>query len=338
MSYQETEQKTIKDFQMKIEVMKKGIIDERKKSKEYLKKIESLEGILNNNLKEIEKNTKEKFKLKSELNAENHIKKSKKNFGFKDIFTRIFKKDEYSQEKMDDLINEYKSIIEKNKGLEVKIQEQRELLDIDKVRFQTKISVSAKKLSELTEEYNKVFESLKAITYQRNYTDNFFVNFSKESKLREEEMQKLEIEKNSLKKKLESAKKEKEEIEKENNKKGLNLNEMVNIISKLSYQIGEKEREIQYQKDQEQLMTNFKAKKFNDAKIISLIFFFNKSNKKIELQFNDSKKEFVKLSHIEKCEKSTKGENCIDLTFNDVFNFIIFLVKRSFKELYTRVQ
>ena len=133
------EKNKIKDLLIKLQILRNGLIDERKKNKNYLDKIKDLEAILQRKDNEIVELTKKKFDLEANLLFEKSKKPQIKQNKKKNI-------DESQVNKYEEIINEQGFRL---RNLNSQLQDEREAFDQQKIQFQTLITLQNQKFDDL---------------------------------------------------------------------------------------------------------------------------------------------------------------------------------------------
>ena len=156
MAEQPKEELKIKDLLIKLQVLSNGLIEERKKSQNYLNRLKEYEESLQKKDAEIVELTKEKFDLKSKLTLE----KSKQNPAktndsyFSSFLNKITQKpvDESKVTKLEEKINQQNYEI---KDLSKRLMAEREDFDEQKIKFQTMLTIQNQEIAKLKENLEK---------------------------------------------------------------------------------------------------------------------------------------------------------------------------------------
>jgi chromosome segregation ATPase len=169
----------MKDLLIKLQILTNGLVEERKKSKNYLDKIKELEKMLQQKDNEVVDLTKQKFELQANLTFE-RSKKVKTNSKKKNIdenqinhYEEIINEQGFRLRDLNNkLINEKESFIQQKEQFQLLIKQQtQQIVDlkqkfekIDKentelVKRQENINLMLKKFEEEKKEYSEKFES-----------------------------------------------------------------------------------------------------------------------------------------------------------------------------------
>jgi len=151
MTEQQKEQFKIKDLLIKLQVLVNGILEERKKSQGYLKRIKEYEDSVQKKESEIVELTKEKFELKSKLTLEKSKQGpvgKKGQSTFSTFFQKMVDKppDDSKIAELEATLNQKEYEI---KDLSQRIMEQKENFDQQKIKFQTMITLQNQQIMEL---------------------------------------------------------------------------------------------------------------------------------------------------------------------------------------------
>ena len=114
-----------KDLLIKLQILTNGLVEERKKSKNYLEKIRYLEKYLQQKDKEVTDLTKQKYDLQASLSFEKSKKQTKTN--------RKKKLDENELDKYEEIINEQGYRLRELNG---KLSNEKEIFAQQKTQFQ----------------------------------------------------------------------------------------------------------------------------------------------------------------------------------------------------------
>ena len=182
----------VKDLLIKLQVLTNGLIEERKKSQNYLSRIKEYEESLQRRELEVANLTKEKFDLKSKLSLE----RSKSGSWAKDDKPKFSSKmsNEMKIQKLEEKINQQNFEL---KDYSQRLMEDKELFDQQKIQLQTMITIQNQQMSQLKEKIGALEKELKE---------------EKEKKEKSQE-QKDEKKENEIKEKMEKERIEKEEKE-----------------------------------------------------------------------------------------------------------------------------
>ena len=182
----------VKDLLIKLQVLTNGLIEERKKSQNYLSRIKEYEESLQRRELEVANLTKEKFDLKSKLSLE----RSKSGTWAKDDKPKFSSKmsNEMKIQKLEEKINQQNFEL---KDYSQRLMEDKELFDQQKIQLQTMITIQNQQMSQLKEKIGALEKELKE-------------EKEKKERIQEQEDEKKE---NEIKEKMEKERIEKEEKE-----------------------------------------------------------------------------------------------------------------------------
>ena len=259
----------MKDLLIKLQILTNGIVEERKKSKNYLDKIKELEKILQQKDNELVELTKQKFDLQASLTFEKSKQPTQTNKKKKGDETSI---NTYEQiiNNQGAQLNEYKR---KLKNKESDFNEQLE-------RFRDLIKIRTDELAKEKEKYKNLFDEHQILLNNKNEVDKMLKNFETERQGYKDEIDQIQKEKNTaenknveyekqldeLRKKFDSKEKDIAELKKNNDDMAIKLNQM-------KMQLVEKELKEK----------KFKVEVIKPKKIIEMIFSKNKESNNYEI-------------------------------------------------------
>ena len=263
------ENSKMKDLLIKLQILTNGIVEERKKSKNYLDKIKELEKILQQKDNEIVELTKQKFDLQASLTFEKSKQTTQTNKKKKTDETSI---NTYEQiiNNQGAQLNEYKR---KLKNKESDFNEQLE-------RFRDLIKIRTDELAKEKEKYRNLFDEHQILLNNKNEVDKMLKNFEDERQKYKDDIKQLKNEKETaenknkeyekqideLRKKFDSKEKEIVDLNKNNDDMAIKLNQM-------KMQLVEKELKEK----------KFKVEMIKPKKVIEMIFTKNKESNDYEI-------------------------------------------------------
>ena len=263
------ENSKMKDLLIKLQILTNGIVEERKKSKNYLDKIKELEKILQQKDNEIVELTKQKFDLQASLTFEKSKQTTQTNKKKKTDETSI---NTYEQiiNNQGAQLNEYKR---KLKNKESDFNEQLE-------RFRDLIKIRTDELAKEKEKYKNLFDEHQILLNNKNEVDKMLKNFEDERQKYKDDIKQLKNEKETaenknkeyekqideLRKKFDSKEKEIVDLNKNNDDMAIKLNQM-------KMQLVEKELKEK----------KFKVEMIKPKKVIEMIFTKNKESNDYEI-------------------------------------------------------
>ena len=263
------ENSKMKDLLIKLQILTNGIVEERKKSKNYLDKIKELEKILQQKDNELVELTKQKFDLQASLTFEKSKQTTQTNKKKKGDETSI---NTYEQiiNNQGAQLNEYKR---KLKNKESDFNEQLE-------RFRDLIKIRTDELAKEKEKYRNLFDEHQILLNNKNEVDKMLKNFEGERQKYNDDIKQLKNEKETaenknkeyekqideLRKKFDSKEKEIVDLNKNNDDMAIKLNQM-------KMQLVEKELKEK----------KFKVEMIKPKKVIEMIFTKNKESNDYEI-------------------------------------------------------
>ena len=199
-----TEDEKTKDLLIKLQILKNGLIEERKKSQNYLDKIKEFEKIIEKKENEIILLTKAKFDLEAELTFEKNKRAPDPNI------KKLSK--EMQIEKYEEIINEQGSLL---RTLNNKLISERESFEQQKIDFQTMVKAQSEQVLNLkqnleqqrkdNDDLKKKFDDIKEMinNYEKEKikTDADFMRYQKEKESAQKENEKLQAKIDELEKK-----------------------------------------------------------------------------------------------------------------------------------------
>jgi chromosome segregation ATPase len=263
------ENSKMKDLLIKLQILTNGIVEERKKSKNYLDKIKELEKILQQKDNELVELTKQKFDLQASLTFEKSKQPTQTNKKKKGDETSI---NTYEQiiNNQGAQLNEYKR---KLKNKESDFNEQLE-------RFRDLIKIRTEELAKEKEKYKNLFDEHQILLNNKNEVDKMLKNFEAERQGYKDEIDLIQKEKNTAEKKnveyekqLEDLRKKFDSKEKEIVDLKKNSDEMAIKLNQMKMQLVEKELKEK----------KFKVEVIKPKKIIEMIFSKNKETNNYEI-------------------------------------------------------
>ena len=290
MSEPPKEELKIKDLLIKLQVLSNGLVEERKKSQNYLDRIKEYEDSLQKKDAEIVELTKEKFDLKSKLTLEKSKQApNKKNDSyFSSILNKITQKpvDESKMTKLEEKINQQSFEI---KDLSQRLVAEKENYDQQKIKYQTLLTVQSQELTKLKEELEKATKQVPttnvAVASQQDKIETLKKQFSIE---RDKERDQYEKNITSLTNELKEVKAKNEELTKTITSKDEELfvkkieNEtMKTQITKLNNDLHDKQlspRTFQVERIKESIGIKNKS-------VMTITFQLNKNKKRCEVIF-----------------------------------------------------
>ena len=297
----------MKDLLIKLQILTNGLVEERKKTKNYLDKIKELEKILQQKDNEVVDLTKQKFELQANLTFERSKKVNtntkKKNIDENQInhYEEIINEQGFRLRELNNkLINEKESFSQQKEQFQLLIKQQsQQILDlkqkfekIDKentelVKRQENINLMLKKFEEEKKEYSEKFES-----YQEDKVKVQNKNVELQNLLDEVRKENYEKEK------------EIEELKKKNEDISIQLNDMKKLI--VNKQLTPKAFKVEMIK--------------SPKKVIEILFQKNKEMENYEIVIKGKSKKGEEDEHINILDVSSflindKDKNRVDIEY-----------------------
>lgn len=295
----------MKDLLIKLQILTNGLVEERKKSKNYLEKIKDLEKILQQKDNEVVELTKQKFDLQASLTFEKSKKPAKTN--------KKKNVDESQINKYEEIINEQGFRL---RDLNCKLNNEKETFEQQKLQFQNLIKEQGNKIIDLKEKYERSIEENKELNKNQEIINQMVENFKKEKKeydMKFEAYQKdkvkvqnknveLQNELDLLRKENYEKDKEIKELKKKNDDMGVQLNDMKNNL--LNKKLSPK---------------TFKVEMLKPKKTIEIKFQQNREEDKYEMVIKGKKgkdnDEYINLLDINSFQMNTKDPCRVDIDY-----------------------
>ena len=303
----------IKDLLIKLQILSNGLVEERKKSKNYLEKIKDLEKLLQQKDNEVVDLTKQKFDLQASLTFEKSKKQIKTN-----------KKKNIDENQ----INQYEEIINeqgfKLRNLNSQLENEKDTFEQQRKQFQILIKDQNQQLMDAKQKYEKIEKENIELLKQHEIINQMLKKFEIEKKKYDEQFVKYQTDKVNVQNKnvelqneldklrKENYEKEIIELKKQNQDMAIQLNEMkINLLNK---NLSPK---------------SFKAEMIKPKRTIDIIFQHNKEEDKYEMIIKGKNKkesdENINLLDIDSFLINNKDKNRVDIVYTvsiTIFNFI----------------
>ena len=295
----------MKDLLIKLQILTNGLVEERKKSKNYLEKIKDLEKILQQKDNEVVELTKQKFDLQASLTFEKSKKPAKTNKK-KNI-------DERQISQYEEIINEQGFRL---RDLNRKLKNEKETFDQQKEQFQTLIQEQSNRIKDLQQKYEKAIEENKELNInneinskkitdlnnkQKNY-DKIFQEYQNDKVKVQNKNVELQNQLDSLRKENYEKDEKIKELEKKNLDMGVQLNDMKNNL--LNKKLSTK---------------TFKVEMIKTKKVIEIKFQQNKEEDKYEMVIKGKNKkdneEYINLLDINEFKIDNKDKCKVDIDY-----------------------
>ena len=295
----------IKDLLIKLQILTNGLVEERKKSKNYLEKIKDLEKMLQQKDNEIVELTKKKFELQASLTFEKSKKTSKNN-----------------NKKIDEnQLNQYEEIINeqgyKLRELNAKMANEKDIFNQQKTQFQSLIKDQSQQIIELKEKNQKIIkqnedlmknqenvnEMKKQFEQEKIQYDKNFERYQNDKVIVQNKNVELQNQLDKLRKEKYEKEKEIEDLKKKNEDFGVQLNQMKTIL--VNKQLTPK---------------SFKVEMIKPRKILEIIFQKSKDNDNYEIVIKGKNKkddddEHINLLDVSNFQINEKEKNRVDIEY-----------------------
>ena len=301
----------IKDLLINLQILSNGLVEERKKSKNYLEKIKDLEKLLQQKDNEVVDLTKQKFDLQASLTFEKSKKQIKTN-----------KKKNIDENQ----INQYEEIINeqgfKLRNLNSQLENEKDTFEQQRKQFQILIKDQNQQLMDAKQKYEKIEKENIELLKQHEIINQMLKKFEIEKKKYDEQFVKYQTDKVNVQNKnvelqneldklrKENYEKEKEiiDLKKKNEDMGVQLNEMkINLLNK---KLSAK---------------TFKAEMIKPKKIIEIIFQQNREEDKYEIVIKGKNKkesdEHINLLDVDSFLINDKEKNRVDIEYTVSITF-----------------
>ena len=295
----------MKDLLIKLQILTNGLVEERKKSKNYLEKIKDLEKMLQQKDNEIVELTKKKFELQASLTFEKSKKTSKNN-----------------NKKIDEnQLNQYEEIINeqgyKLRELNAKLANEKDIFNQQKTQFQSLIKDQSQQIIELKEKNQKIIkqnedlmknqenvnEMKKQFEQEKIQYDKNFERYQNDKVIVQNKNVELQNQLDKLRKEKYEKETEIEDLKKKNEDFGVQLNQMKTIL--VNKQLTPK---------------SFKVEMIKPRKILEIIFQKSKDNDNYEIVIKGKNKkddddEHINLLDVSNFQINEKEKNRVDIEY-----------------------
>ena len=199
----------IKDLTIKLQVLTNALVDERKKTQNYVTKIKKFEQMIAKKDNEIVNLNKQKFDLQSDLSLAKKNTKDKTDVKLNQVVNTFFNKDNINFDLFDRVKEENSALKFEYKELQKRCIEEHENCDQQKIKFDTLVALQDQQIKEAEKKVEEL-EREKAEQIKSNLTiQNLVSQFDKEIDLDEMKYKRLQEDTKNKKKKTEETKKKK---------------------------------------------------------------------------------------------------------------------------------
>ena len=191
---EEKEDLKIKDLLIKLQILAQGLIEERKKSSNYLEKIKNFEQIIQEKDQSITDLNKEKFDLQAKLSLERSKNGPKKKSGKIGNFVGNFFSDNQNNGKITQLEQETNKLKYEKKNLLQSLAEDKEKFEQEQMKLQTSIALQATKITQLEKEKEDLREEIRNLAMQRENVKKMIQDFEDNKYKYDEQYKKFKLE------------------------------------------------------------------------------------------------------------------------------------------------
>ena len=301
------ENKTIiKDLLIKLEILRNGLIDERKKNKNYLDKIKELENILQRKDNEIVELNKKKFDLEANLTFEKSKRTQNKQNKKKNI-------DDNQVNQWEEIINEQGFRL---RNLNTQLIDERESFDQQKIQFQTLITLQNQKLDDLKKKYEIVNQENIDLTQKQKDIKVMLDKFDEEKKEYLEKFQRYQNDKIEVQNKNVELQNQLDVVRKEKYQKEKDIEELNKKIDEMAIKLN----------DMKTLLLNkqlspkaFKVEMIKPKKILDITFRENTMMENYEMVLKGKSKkemeEHINILDITEFKINEKDKNIVEIQY-----------------------
>ena len=301
----EQENDKMKDLLIKLQILTNGLVEERKKSKNYLDKIKELEKILQQKDNEVVDLTKQKFELQANLTFE----RSKK------VNTNTKKKNIDENQ-----INHYEEIINEQgfrlRELNNKLINEKESFSQQKEQFQLLIKQQSQQIVDLKQKFEKIDKENTELVKRQENINLMLKKFEEEKKEYSEKFESYQEDKVKVQNKNVELQNLLDETRKENYEKDKEIEELKKKNEDISIQLN----------DMKKLIVNkqltpkaFKVEMIKSKKVIEILFQKNKEMDNYEIVIKDKSKkgedEHINILDVSSFLINDKDKNRVDIEY-----------------------
>lgn len=302
------EKDKMKDLLIKLQILTNGLVEERKKSKNYLDKIKHLEKMLQQKDNEVIDLTKQKFELQAQLTFERSKKPVKQN-------NKLSEKE----------INQYEEIINeqghKLREYSEKMENEKSNFDEQKSGFQNLLKNQADQISELNKKYQNAINENKQLMIRHEEINKEIEQFKKEKKVYEENFVLYQNDKVKVQSKNVELSNQLDKLRNEKYEKDKEIEELKKKNEDLSAQLIQMKTIIINKK----LTTKtFKVELIKPKKVIEITFQKNMDNYEMVIKGKNKADEHINILDISIFEINKKDNNKVDIEYMVSKNKILF--------------
>lgn len=234
----------IKDLTIKLQVLTNALVEERKKTQNYVTKIKEFEQMIAKKDNEIVNLNKQKFDLQSDLSLAKKNTKDKTDVKLNQVVNTFFNKDNINFDLFDRVKEENSALKFEYKELQKRCIEEHENCDQQKIKFDTLVALQDQQIKEAEKKVEEL-EREKAEQIKSNLTiQNLVSQFDKEIDLFEMKYKRLQEDIQNNEKKTEELMIQNQNLTKEIQPKKEKIKEMQNRIRDQTNTLNEMKNQI----------------------------------------------------------------------------------------------
>ena len=302
----------MKDLLIKLQILTNGLVEERKKSKNYLDKIKHLEKMLQQKDNEVVELTKQKFELQAQLTFEKSKKPVKQN-----------------NKLTETQINQYEEVINeqgfKLRELDAKMKNEKEIFAQQKAQFKNIINEQNSQITDLKEKYQNSLKTNKQLMEQQETVNEKILKFEEEKKQYDQNFRRYQNDKVIVQNKNVELSNQLDELRKEKYEKENEIEELKKKNEDLSIQLIQMKTNLI---NKQLTPKSFKVEMIKPKKYIEIVLQKNKEldNYEMVIKGRSKKEEHINLLDISIFEINIKDKNRIDIVYmvskNNFLNFV----------------
>ena len=303
----------MKDLLIKLQILTNGLVEERKKSKNYLDKIKELEKMLQQKDNEVVDLTKQKFELQANLTFE-RSKKVKTNSKKKNI-------DENQINHYEEIINEQGFRL---RDLNNKLINEKESFIQQKEQFQLLIKQQTQQIVDLKQKFEKIDKENTELVKRQENINLMLKKFEEEKKEYSEKFESYQTDKVKVQNKNVELQNLLDEVRKENYEKDKEILELKKKNEDISIQLNEMKKLIV---NKQLTPKSFKVEMIKlPKKTIEILFQKNKEMENYEIVIKGKSKkgedEHINILDVSSFLLNDKDKNRVDIEYTVSINYI----------------
>ena len=295
----------MKDLLIKLQILTNGLVEERKKSKNYLDKIKELEKILQQKDNEVVDLTKQKFELQANLTFEKSKKQGKTN-----------KKKNIDENQ----INQYEEIINEQgfrlRDLNSKLINEKESFNQQKEQFQLLIKQQNQQIVDLKTKFEKTDKENTELMKRQENINSMLTKFEEEKKEYKLNFERYENDKVKVQNKNVELQNQLDKLRKENYEKDNEIEELKKKNEDISVQLNDMKKLLV---DKQLTPKSFKVEMIKPKKLIEIIFQKNREMENYEIIIKGKNKkeddEHINILDVSCFQINEKDKNRVDIEY-----------------------